>query len=123
MHPPTKTLLRQINDERLKAFVEHWDRLEKLVLRVCKTKTAIDEDEAEYQELRPWLVKEYPRWEAELEMFLPPPEGEAERVDPFSSLLAVETAAGFIPEENAIASLQAAREALNQFLIALIRGR
>lgn len=126
MNPYTRSLLKQIKDPRLDRFVEHWDRLEALVILVYRQGAAASQDRTEHRRLRSWLKKNYPRWQPQLlsrQLFsLRPPTsigGKLAREDPFEALLVVPDAAGFVQNWAAMQTLPAAREALNQLLISL----
>jgi len=119
MNPFTRTLLEQLKDRRLVEFVVHWDSLEALVIRVYKEKTASEADEREYSDLRLWLQKKFPGWQAHFQPYWQKARiaGELARQDPFTDLLAVPRAGGFIHNRRAMQTLPAARQALNEFLV------
>lgn len=112
--------LQQWTDNRdLDAFVTHWDRLERLVIRVYKGKMARPEDEADYQQLQSWLQNNYPKWQPELY-----PHWQAAKVaghpagqDPFAHIFRHKSAAAFIGDWDAMQHLPAAREALNRLVL------
>ncbi|HSO27564.1 MAG TPA: hypothetical protein VLS48_05800, partial [Anaerolineales bacterium] len=64
MNPYTQTLLSQVDYPQLAAWVEDWDRLEALVIRVYKGEAASPADEDEYRLLRARLQTAYPTWQA-----------------------------------------------------------
>jgi hypothetical protein len=130
MNPFTRFLLRrlgrqpeQIPDAGLQAFVEHWDALEALVIRVFKAKAADEADQAEHGQLRGWLLERYPERQAALAACWPGKRagGEPLEGDPFAWLLAIERAEGFVMNWRAMQMLPAAREALNEYVMGEIK--
>lgn len=119
MNPFTRYLLGGRREERmLQAFIEHWDALEALVIRVFRGKEATDDDESAYRELRPWLVENYPAWQ---EKWRPLWQealvgGLPTQQDPFQRLLSAEKAADFVGDWQAMQNLPAAREAINKYI-------
>lgn len=116
----THFLKQWTNNPGLDDLVEHWDRLERLVIRVYKGKVARPEDEAEYSLLKGWLQSNYTKWQADLQ-----PHWQQAKVagypagqDPFQHLLKHESAATFLGDWNAMQHLPAAREALNRLVLA-----
>ena len=122
MNPFTDTLVAQIKDAEIAAFVAYWDQLEALVIRVYKGKQAVAEDEEEWKAIQPWLQKHYPQWREVLHPFWQGATigGEPAKGDPFEFLLAASEAAEFIGNWLAMQTLPAARQAINAWLIALI---
>lgn len=119
MNPFTQSLLRHLQDRELAEFATSWDSLEGLVIRVFKDKAALEEDQAEFQRIRAWLLEHYPRWQVALQPYWQATRvaGEFAREDPFAFLLSVTEAAAFVNHKRALVTLPAAREALNQFLV------
>jgi hypothetical protein len=115
----TRAILKQIDYPALREFVVHWDALEFLVIRVFRAKTASQDNQVEYQQLRSWLSSHYSRWQ----FFLLPywkqslVAGEVAGQDPFKFLLSDPSSEWFAGNWPAMQHLLAAREALNQFLI------
>jgi hypothetical protein len=124
MNPFTRSLLGQIQDEELAAFVRRWDALEALVIRVYKVGEAGEADLAEHSRLRLVLLEAYPGWRPALDPHWRRARlaGELAREDPFAFLLAVPQAAGFIQNWTAMQTLPAAREALNGYLLERIES-
>lgn len=120
MNPFTRGILRRLQNQQVYKFVNRWDALEALVIRVFKNKQATEQDEDEYSKLRLWLLEEYPRWQADLEPHWRQAKvaGEQAHEDPFALLLAVPQARGFLKNWAAMQNLPGAREALNSYLIA-----
>jgi hypothetical protein len=125
MNIVTRALAIKIKDRRLKDWIAHWDALEALVIRVYKGNQAGAQDEAEWGRLRPWLQKEYPRWETALGPHWRQAHvaGEPAREDPFLRLLAYEQAQAFVGNWAAMKTLPAAREALNRLLMEMGEGK
>jgi len=124
MNPFTQSLLRKLQNRRLKQFVERWDALEALVIGVYKHGAAESTDEAQYNRIRAGLLKTYPGWQPVLELYWRKTSvaGEPAARDPFSSLLAVREASGFAANWRAMQTLPAAREALNKYLVDALKG-
>lgn len=122
MNPVTRSLLQRLKNRRLEEFVTYWDALERMVIRVYKGKRATAEDEAEYERLRRGLQKHYPRWEKALRPYWQGKQagGEPVREDPFLALFSVPQASGFIQNWTAMQTLPAAREAINEYIVAQI---
>jgi hypothetical protein len=119
VNPFTRFLAEQSGDSHLQEFIAHWDKVERLVLRVYRTKRAAPRDEDEYRETRDWLRQDYPRWR---ERFRPFWEkmvlaGEQLTRDPFEAFLAVPHVTYFKENWPALQALPAARETLNQYLL------
>jgi len=119
VNPFTRFLSQQSAGSALAAFIEHWDRLERVVVGVYRAK--LDEAEAadEYRAVWPWLRQEYPRWQETLR-----PHWQATRaaggptqVDPFALLLAIAAPADIAGDWRAMQHLPAAREAINRYLV------
>jgi hypothetical protein len=118
MNPFTQAILARLNDRSLREFVDRWDELEALVVRVYKRGAAQRRDETEYRRLRNWLVNAYPAWQASLESHWRKVKigGEPALEDPFLMLLRVPSAGDFAASWRMMQTLPAAREALNEFL-------
>lgn len=125
MNPFTRALLRQVEDRRLIAWVADWDALEALIVQVSKARAAAPHEEAEYMVLRARLSDGYAVWQPALDSYWRRTKigGEPADHDPFSSLLAIPNAAGFVNNRRALQTLPAAREAINQYLADLIDTR
>lgn len=123
MNPVTRTLLDKIDDPALEAFVAGWDNLEALVIDVFKSNVLSEEQQLAYLALQAHLSRAYAGWQQELAPFW-----HAARVndlpveqDPFLSLLEPAAAGEFLGNWAALQILPAAREALNEMLMARIR--
>jgi hypothetical protein len=122
VNPFTDSLLKQLHDEELTAFVRQWDALEALVVRVYKGGAASAQDEAEHATLRPWLLQHTPQWQGRLNPYWPQTRsaGAPTREDPFATLLAAAHARDFVQNWAAMQTLPAARESLNRLLLDVI---
>lgn len=120
MNPFSRFLSQWSGHDDLAAFVANWDVLEKLAIGVYKSGRATAEDEATYAPLRPMLQAQYAPLAAQLEPLWRQSKvgGKLEHGDPFAFLLAAETAADFLHNWAALQHLPAAREAINQLLVA-----
>lgn len=120
MNPFTRFLLtrRPKEDYILRAFVERWDALEALIIRVFRGKEAAAADETEYQTLLPWLLINYPSWQEAWQPYWQEAQvgGQPVKQDPFQRILKAEKAADFIGDWEAMQHLPAAREALNRYI-------
>ena len=103
------------------AFVDHWDRLEALVINTYRQNTVDEETEGVYAELRAWLQKHYPAiapalagyWRNAREA------GALPASDPFERLFAPESAWAFVGTRAYMQALPPAREAINTYLMTL----
>src|SRR5687767_2796943 len=122
-NPFTESLIRQIKNDSIVRFVSYWDRLEALVIRVYKGKDATADDEREWSQIRVWLQKEVPGMKDVLYPFWQGATigGEPAREDPFERLINFGQARDFIGNWAAMQTLPAARQALNQWLVDLIK--
>lgn len=120
MNPFTRFLRQWTNDNTLHQFIEHWDPLEQLIIRVYKNKQATPADETQYNQLRPWLLKSYGKLEPHLKPYWQQSQvgGTKQHGDPFQHLLTHQHAHQFHDNWLALQHLPAAREALNQLLVA-----
>lgn len=116
----TRFLARNNRDADLQTLIAHWDRLEAVTIAVFKGKRAGPDDEAEYAEVRAWLLAHYPAWEAALaphwRQTLTAERPTAE--DPFRRIFRAERAADLVGDWGAMQHLAAAREALNRLVLA-----
>lgn len=107
-------------DQDLAEFVDRWDRLEVLVIQVYKSRIVSAEDESEHREVFDWLRQRYPEWQPVFEPYWLATKiaGKPTTDDPFLFLLSHQGAGEFVRNSQAMKTLPAAREALNQLLIA-----
>ncbi|MQC26085.1 MAG: hypothetical protein DWG76_01365 [Chloroflexi bacterium] len=120
MNPVTQALLKQIDDAPLHTFVADWDALEALLIEVYKAGGAEADQIAEYVYLREQLAARYPQFADELS-----PRWQATSIkgrpltqDPFLALIEPLSAQEFVGNWSALQTLPAAREALNEMLVA-----
>jgi hypothetical protein len=120
MNPFTRFLLNRDRKEgqALEMFVERWDALETLVIRIFRGKAADTADEDEYHQLHTWLLINYPQWQDRLQPYWQETlvGGSPAAQDPFQRLLEADKAAAFSGDWEAMQHLPAAREALNRFI-------
>ena len=121
MNPFSRFLRQWANHAPLDEFVEGWDSLEKLVIQVYKSGRATAEQTAAHAALRAQLVGHYAAVADELAPLWPRTNiaGKPTRQDPFAFLLAAEHADEFVNNWAALQHLPAARQALNERLLAL----
>jgi len=118
-NPFTKSLSGHLQSDALKAFVQRWDTLEALVVRVFRAKAASASDEDEHSEVRSWLMANYAPWQPALEPLWRQAKrgGQLCQDDPFAFLLAPEEASTFAGSWAHMQALPAARESLNRLLL------
>ena len=114
----TKYLARSRKNRPLHIFIEQWDQLEILVITVFKSKVNSADDEAVYAKTRTWLLKNYPRWESDLEPLWRQTlvGGKLATEDPFRRIFRAAGSAEFLEDWVAMQNLAAAREALNRLI-------
>lgn len=119
MNPFTNYLRQWSADEDLAAFIDRWDRLERVVVGVYRQKMSLFEALVEYDEVWLPLRSQYPVWAAELRAYWTQTRaaGEQARVDPFQLLLDLPNPQAIVGNWQAMQFLPAAREALNQYLV------
>jgi hypothetical protein len=112
-------IFKRKKNQPITNLVQHWDKLEALVIRVFKGKTASPGDLDEYRHLRAWLLDNYMLWEESLEPYWRASSagGEPVQADPFRMILSTPGASGFVRNWKAMQTLPAAREALNSFML------
>jgi hypothetical protein len=118
-NPFTKSIAARLKSQQLKQFIQHWDALEALVVRVFRAKAASPADEAEYAELRTQITALYPEWQAALVPLWRQAlhGGKPCEDDPFAFLLTPASAAGFAGSWAHMQALPATREALNRLVL------
>lgn len=119
MNPYTQFLSQWSTDRTFTAFVDDWDRLERLVIGVYRGKVEAASAQSEFEELWPRLREHYPRWEPILRSHWQATQaaGEPTQTDPFNLLLAIESPAAIPGDWRAMQHLPAAREAINRYLV------
>lgn len=120
MNPFTRFLSQWGGNPQLEELITHWDTVEFLAIHVYKQKRASADEEAQYQTAKKWLDQHYHHWAGDLEPYWRESAvgGTLDHQDPFRFLFENETAVGFVDNWKALQHLPAAREALNQFLVA-----
>ena len=119
MNPFTKYLSQWSNDDGFLSFVEHWDRLERLVIAIYRGKTALDAAEREFQLVWPWLRSKYSAWEDILQPYWQATRaaGDQTHTDPFILLLSIDGPNAIPGDWRIMQHLPAAREAINRYLV------
>ena len=117
-NPFTRFLQQWSSDRALQAFVERWDMLEWVVVRVYRKKMTLVEAQPLFDETWPWLRQHYPQWEEALRPFWRQTKvaNEPTQADPFLLLLAFSSPEAILENWRAMQHLPAAREALNLFI-------
>lgn len=122
MNPVTRALIKQIDDPGLHAFVDAWDALEVLMVEVYNANGADAAQQAEFAGIQQRLAASYPAWQAALEPHWRATtiKGQSLDADPFQALMELEKAEAIAENWVAMQTLPAAREALNNMLVARI---
>ena len=121
MNPFSRFLSQFLKGERsIGTFIEHWDLLEAMVVRLYKQKTVSSNDREHFGQSWPWLLENYPQWQGELAPYWPETivGGQPAPTDPFLRLIEVDRPEAFFNDWEALQYLPAAREALNHYLVA-----
>ncbi len=120
MNPFTQFLRQWSKTPDLDTFILYWDRLEKLTIQIYRGKMTVDEAQPEFEVIWPWLRARYGRWQAVLEPFWRDTHagGQPVQTDPFQLLLEVRSPIDICGDWRMMQHLPAAREALNQYLMA-----
>lgn len=118
MNPATTPLLNRITDRALRRFVQDWDALEALVVRVNRAEKQTTSDGREFTFLRRRLRRAYLQWESALRPHWP----ETVPSDPFRAMLSIESAADLVGNWQAMQTLPHARQAVNQLLLSMLEG-
>lgn len=118
-NPYTSFLSADLDDDSLSSFIDHWDRLESLVVSVYRSNAIRSEDEREFNQVWPWLAENYPKWQSALRPHWrqATARGQKVKADPFAGLLEVKSAADIVGNWTLMQELPAAREALNRFVL------
>lgn len=100
-------------------FIEHWDMLEALAIRVYKAKQPTAADLSAYGDIKRFMDAHYQKFAPKLEGYWKRSEvaGQLDHADPFAYLFQYESATGFVDNWTALQHLPAAREALNGLLV------
>ena len=125
MNPVTQALLRQVKDPALYAFVRDWDTLSDLVIEANQQKSLSFDQQEIYFQVQERLRQSYARLAAVLAPFWRKAKirGEVIIKDPFLALIDKQSAKEFVENWEAMKTLPAAREALNEMLMARIEEK
>jgi len=118
MNPFTRHLLERSGRPELEPFVEAWDAMESMVIRIYRAGVAGPEDETEYFALQRVLRRHLGVWGAALEGLwrAATVAGQPAERNPFEEILGRPTASAFVGDWGAMQTLPAARQSLNSFL-------
>ena len=121
MNPVTQALTARLTSPEIIEFIQHWDALEALIIRVFRSKVATPFDETEYTATRTWLHPHYGDWRETLGVYWQQTKiaKQPTVTDPFDTLLAPEQASAFIGNWSIMQALPAARESLNLLVLEL----
>lgn len=118
MNPFTRFLNQWSSNRDLEQFIERWDVLERVMVRVHRGKVSLEEAQTLFDEAWPWLRERYPKWEEDLRPYWQQTVsgGQPTTIDPFQLLLDLPSPAAIQDNWHAMQHLPSAREALNQFV-------
>lgn len=124
-NPFSKYLRQFARDDTFDAFVDQWDTLESIVVRVYRGKVAPDNAQTDFDQTWPRLREVYPQWEAALRPYWQATQaaGEPTYVDPFRLLLDLPGPQAIEGNWTMMQHLPAAREAINRYLVDGAAGR
>lgn len=125
MNPVTKALLKELGDPDAERFVVDWDELEMLVIEIYKEGKTSPEHENVYRDLKARLHDTYPPLRESLDAHWRSTkiQGKPIESDPYEMLIGQAPASGFVGNWAAMQTLPAAREALNEMLMAKIEKK
>jgi hypothetical protein len=125
MNPVTAALVKELKDPAWSAFVEDWDQLNDLIIEIFKQKSVSFEQQELFFALQERLRQRYPLLAAQLEPFWHAAKikGEVITSDPFQALFGQGSAREFVENWDAMRTLPAAREALNEMLMARVEKK
>jgi hypothetical protein len=125
MNPVTAALVKELNNPSWSAFVEDWDQLNDLIIEIFKQKSVSFEQQELFFALQERLRLRYPLLAAQLEPFwrIAKIKGEVISSDPFQALIGKPSAREFVENWEAMRTLPAAREALNEMLMARVEKK
>lgn len=118
MNPFSRFLRQWSSDLEFGAFVEQWDRLERVVVGVYRGKLDPAAAAPEFAAVWSWLREHYLHWEEALRPHWQATRaaGEPTHTDPFRLLLSVPEPSAIPGDWRAMQHLPAAREAINRLL-------
>ncbi len=119
-NPFSKYLNQWLDNPDVEQFLSYWDELEYITIRVYQKKMAVDEVRVEFVRIWAWLRENYGDWEDALRPYWQQTisGGQPTRVDPFWLLINKQVPEDILDDWNAMQHLPAAREALNQYILA-----
>ena len=121
MRNPFSKYLNQWSDNPdIEQFLSYWDELEFITIRVYQKKMTVDEVQVEFVRVWGWLRENYGAWEDALRPYWQQTisGGQPTQTDPFWLLINKQTPEDILDDWNAMQHLPAAREALNQYILA-----
>ncbi len=118
MNPFTKFLRRGRNQPDFDLFVDYWDRLEALTIRIYKEQVDEATADSQFNTVWPWLREAYGRFQPILGPYWRQTRaaGALTTSDPFLLLLDLQAPADIRDNWRAMQHLPAAREAINLYL-------
>jgi hypothetical protein len=118
MNPFTKYLRQWSGDPELTAFIDDWDRLERLVISVYRGELEPEAAAVEFGLVWPRLGKQYQKWQEILTPYWTNTQvaGKAVQIDPFQLLLDIPNPQAIAGDWQLMQHLPAAREAINRYL-------
>ena len=121
MNPVTQNLLDQLPGNAIAEFVLAWNNLEFHAIQMYRNKFASPQSETEFDDTLSQLATQYPKWQASLETHWQGTtiKGQPLLEDPFQKLIGI-SPPEWVDHWEAMQTLPAAREALNNFLVELI---
>ncbi|KAA3645644.1 MAG: hypothetical protein DWQ07_11940 [Chloroflexi bacterium] len=121
MNPVTQNLLDQLPGHPITEFVQAWDVLDFHAIQIYRNKLVTPQREAEFEEILSQLANHYPKWQVPLETHWRSIsiKGQALLDDPFRKLINL-SANDWVDNWQAMQTLPAAREALNNLLVEMI---
>lgn len=126
MNPVTQSLVEQLNDPALIEWVEAWDKIEQVVIRVVRGAAVSMRDEQDFIATKRWLSRRHPDYQAVLEPYwrsaIIKGSGLATH-DPFELMLAFEQASDFVGNIDAMRLLPAIRQSINEWLLDTVNAR
>ncbi|MCA9949737.1 MAG: hypothetical protein KDE48_08835 [Anaerolineales bacterium] len=119
-NPFTRFLNQWSSNSDFAEFIDHWDQLEAVVVAVYRQKMSSAEAAMTFDTVWFWLRAHYPTWESALRPYWQKTlvGGKKTSQDPFKYLITISHPDAILDDWFAMQQLPAAREALNQFLLA-----
>ncbi len=125
MNPFTETLLSEIEDDQLIAWVSNWDVFEALIIEVFREGTVSESQTELYPKLKQALANSYSNLKDELEPHWQGRQAGGTPIegDPYLELLSAEDLDKFVENWEAMQLLPAAREAINAYLLTQVEDQ